>query len=224
MLQRNLRDKREWAVLKHLGKLSGTGPLASLTYQRLPEGLSDGQRATAIAEAGENALMLVIESAGDFAGRNVTASVWKAVTAETGSRSALLLAHGLAATTARLASYPGHHLNADRHLEARELLSATFPWPDADDNVIGRALDEMDTAGSDIETVRLDLAVGALSLILSPDAVRALPALAPYRGEDAAEEYAVALHWRICWNHAQPPYLRVVDPDGLASWEDSQSS
>jgi len=224
MFRRSLREKREWAVLKHLGKLSGAGTLGALTYQRLPEGLSDAQRATAIAEAGENALMLVIESAGDFGGRDVTTSMWKSVTAETGARSAVLVAHGLAASTAKLASHPGHHLNADRHLEARELLSATFPWPDDDENVIGRVLEEMGTAGSDIETARLTLAVGALSLILGFDAVPALPALAPYFANDATEEYAAGLHWQICWNHAQPPYLRVVDPDGFARWEASRRS
>ena len=224
MFRRSVRDRREWAVLKHLGKLSGAGTLAALTYERLPEGLSDAQRATAIAEAGENALMHVVESAGDFDGRDVTASVWKSVTAETGARSAVLLAHGLAATTAELSSFPGHHLNSDRHREARGLLRSVFPWPDQDEAVIAQALDEMGTGGEGIDTARLTLALGALSLILGHEAVPALPALAPNFADDPTEAYLVGLHWQVCWNHAQPPYLRVVDPNGFARWEDSRRS
>jgi hypothetical protein len=137
-----LRERKSWAVLRRLGKLSGTGVIAAITWDRLPDGTTDAQRATAIAETGEYALTMIIESAGEFADQDVTRHIWKAVTPDAGAQAAVFVAHGLAATTAKLAAFPDHHLNATAHERARSLLRGSFPWSEAEERAIAELADD----------------------------------------------------------------------------------
>lgn len=219
MFRGGLRERKSWAVLRRLGKLSGTGVIAAITWDRLPDGTTDAQRATAIAETGEYALTMIIESAGEFADQDVTRHIWKAVTPDAGAQAAVFVAHGLAATTAKLAAFPDHHLNATAHERARSLLRGSFPWSEAEERAIAELAD--DDGWSE---ARLALVVAALSGLLGEEAVPQLPGLAAFYADDEPEQMLATRHWQICWNHAQVPYVRLADPDGFARWQATRAA
>jgi hypothetical protein len=223
MAKWNLRSRRSFAVLEHLGGLTGAGIVAAGNFDAVPAHMSDAQRATAIAEAGEFALSLVIESAGSPGGRGRAAKrVWKAVTPENGANASLFLAHGLAETTARLATSPSHHLSAERQEHTRGLLREHFAWSDAAEAEVGDAADRIGPASSTgVEDARIRVAFGAVHRIVG-SAAAGLLGFAEWFGDDGADAYIAGLGWQICFNHSLRPFLAVTDPEGLASWELNQ--
>jgi hypothetical protein len=218
-----LRNRRSFAVLERLGELSGTGIVLAGSLgdlDAMPANLSDAQRAMSVAEAGEHALTLIIETAASTGGRGGKArKVWKALTPERGASAAVFLAHGLAATTARLASAPGHHLSVARQEDARALLRRHFPWSNGDEAEVGDAADGIHPASAmGIEDARIQTAFGAVRRIIGEDAAR-LPGFAAWSNSDPADQYLAGLGWQICFNHSLRPFLAVTDPDGLAKAE-----
>jgi hypothetical protein len=211
-----LRNRRSFAVLERLGELCGTGIVLAGSLDAMPADLTDAQRAMAVAEAGENALTLVIETAASTGDRGGKArKVWKALSPERGAGAAVFLAHGLAATTARLASAPGHHLSVPRQEEARALLRRHFPWSDRDEAEVGDAADGIHPASTvGIEDARIQIALGTVRRIVGEDAAR-LPGFAEWSNSDPTDQYLVGMRWQICFNHSLRPFLAVTDPDGL---------
>ncbi len=125
----------------------------------MPPGMTDAEQAMAIAQAGVVALALVIETAANPGGRrgSKVKRVWKAITPDSGASAVLFLTHGIAATTARLASYPGHHLSAHRQEAARTLLHQHFPWSETDEAEIRDAATQIDPDDvSGLEEARVD--------------------------------------------------------------------
>jgi hypothetical protein len=206
MFERRTRERKHWAIIKRLGELSGTGVVGFDPDQGWP-GLEEPYRTTAVAEMGAVALGIIIGTAGESEDQDVTKRLWKGMTPEAGAKAAVFVAHGLAATTEQLARKPGHHLNAEAHQRARELLRKSFPWSEEEEQAIAEFADD-----DDWDEARLALVFAALSSIFGEVAVRQLPGMAVLGG-DELDRAAASLQWQICWNWALPPYLKLVDPD-----------
>jgi hypothetical protein len=220
----SLRNRRSFAILQRLGEMTGAGIVLAANFDSVPQQLTDAQRAMAIAEAGESALSFAIETAGSAGGRGRGAKrIWKAVTPDNGAEASVFLAHGLAATTARLASAPGHHLNPERQEHARALLRDHLPWSDHDHAEVSDAAGGIDpTSASGVEDARIRVALGAIGRIVGPVAAQ-LPSFAEWFGGDAADGYVASLGWQICFNHSLRSFLAVTDPEGLARWEQASA-
>lgn len=137
----NLRNRRGYAALKRLGEIAGTGVVGAASLDEMPESFRPQDRAMSLVEAGDQTLTLMIETAAapvGGGGRGQARRIWKAMTPETGARADIFVTHGIAATTAVLATAPGHHLSADRQIEVRRLLKNTFPWSNKDEELIQR--------------------------------------------------------------------------------------
>ena len=221
----NARDKKGWQILKALGRLklaSGgltADPLGSVSWDSIPSGLADLDvvRAHAIAETGDYAVMLVIESAAEFDGEDVTRRTWKAIEPEAGAHAAIFMAHWLAESFAQLARSTSAHFGVEPHEQAAHLLREWFPWSESDEATVkGLASRE------DVQEARLELVMTMLSRLLGERTAGDLPGLVPYDGF-GPERFLADTHWQVCWNHAQLPYLRMADPDGLARWEAAQA-
>jgi len=178
----------------------------------------------AIAEAGELALSLVIETAASpDGGRWAAKRVWKAMDANSGAYAAIFIAHGLAATSARLAAAPGHHLSVDRLEDARGLLRETFPWSNDDDRMVREAaLQVQPEDASGVDAAHVTIALMALAKILGEDAAK-LPGIAGFFGEDDIAAYQCGLGWQICFNHVLPRFVRLIDAQGLSTWSDNRT-
>lgn len=208
-----LSNRRGFAVLERLGELAGTG-IVLADEEEMPSGLSDAQRAMALAEVGDFCLALVIDTATNGKAKRL----WKAMSAESGAAAAVFLAHGLAATTARLASAPNHHLSVARQDAARALMRSHLPWTTPDDDEIAgieRSITPEDAGGLDEARVRV--AFGAISRVIGEAEAYGLPGLAPLADHsgDPADRYVSGLSWQICWNHVLPRWLAVTDSEGL---------
>lgn len=212
MSTRRLSNRRGFAVLQQLGKLAGTGLVLAGELDHMPEGLTEPQQAMALAEAGDLALTLVVETASGGKSKKL----WKAMTPESGAAAALFLAHGLAATTARIASAPNHHLTAKRQIEARALLRRHLPWSAEDEDEIAnhtRTIDPLDASG--LDQARIEVAFGAIRRVIAAEIAYTLPGFAPLALEDPAERYLSNLSWQNCWNQVLTPWLALTDPEGL---------
>lgn len=206
-----LQNRRGVATLERLGELAGTGIVLAGSEQ-MPDGLSDAQRAIAVAETGEFCVTLALDTACE----GKTKRVYRAMTPDSGAHAAVFLAHGIAATTARLASAPGHHLSSARQEEARALLREHLPWSDDDEREIELIAGDVNpTDLSGLDEARLATAYGAASRIVGDNAAQRLPGFAPWFGGDGIEMYAAARAWQICWNHMLTRFLEVTDPAGL---------
>lgn len=222
---RSASEKKGWEILKRLAelKLASGGitndPLGAADWDRIPAGLDlDVIRAHAFAETGDFALMLIIESAAEFGEADVRRRTWKAIAPEAGAYAALFVAHWLAASFAELARSATTPFTAEAHDRARHYLGEWFPWSESDDAAI-RDLARRDDVGD----ARFELVTTALSRLVGGDAAAKLPALAPYAGF-GPERFLADTHWQVCWNHAQLPYLRLADPEGLAQWQAHQAA
>lgn len=208
-----LRDRRSFAVLERLAEQAGTGIVLAGHFEEMPNYLDDVQRAMALAEVGGLALTLVIGTTGK------PRSIWKPMTPDTGAKATIYLTHGIAATTARLASVAAHHLDSQRQHEARDLLRATFPWSDEDESRISQRADLINPGTAEgVEQAQVGLAYDAVQMIVG-DAAATLPGFAGLNSDDSLNEYTSVMSWSICFNHVTPPYLRLSDPAGMARRE-----
>jgi hypothetical protein len=236
----NLRNRRALAALERLGKIAGTGivGVGSMPRRSFLEVLRPAERAMALVEAGDQALTLMIETAATPVGadRGQARQIWKTMTPETGARADVFVTHGLAATTATLASAPGHHLSVQPQLEARELLRATFPWSEEEEQLVQEQVKQIDAeTGSGGDESFIWLAFHAIRFIVGEAAAVALPGFPSFvRGLFSGELRAYGLEvgildtspeaflsqqaWRVCAGHAMQPYLRISDPDGMRKW------
>lgn len=178
----------------------------------MPEGLTEPQRAMALAEAGDLTLTLVVETASGGKAKKL----WKAMTPESGAAAALFLAHGLAATTARIASAPNHHLTAQHQVEAQALLRRHLPWSAENEDEIAkhtRTIDPLDASG--LDQARIEIAFGAIRRVIRAEIAYTLPGFARLALQDPAERYLSNLSWQNCWNRVLTPWLALTDPEGL---------
>jgi len=208
-----LSSRRGFAVLEFLGEFTGTGIVLAGELDQMPPGLTDPQRAMALAEVGDFGLALVVDTATGGKARKL----WRAMSAETGAAAAVFLARGLAATTARLASAPNHHLSASLQEEAGALLRSHLPWSTRDDDEIEgitASIDPEDASG--LDQARLRVAFGSISRVIGDAEAYGLPGLGPLAAvHDLADLYASNLSWQICWNHILPRWLSLTDPEGF---------
>lgn len=232
----NLRNRRGYAALERLGKIAGTGVIGAALYDSMPEVWRPQDRAMALVEAGDQALTLMIETAGTPAadhGQGQARRIWKAMTPETGARADIFVTHGIAATTAALASAPGHHLSVERQLEARQLLWATFPWSEKEEQLIQERVTQIDAeTGNGGDESLIWIAFHAIALIIGDEAAVALPGFPPFVRPDFAKKYGLEIGivdtspeaslsqyaWQNCFGHALPLYYRLSDPDGMRKW------
>lgn len=234
----NLRNRRAIATLERLGKIAGTGILGAASFDSMPEGLRPQDRAMALVEAGDQALTLMIETAATPVGRGrgQARRIWKAMTPETGARADVFVTHGLAATTAALASAPEHHLGVEPQLEARKLLRATFPWSEEEEQLVQEQVKQIDAeTGSGGDEAFIWIAFHAIRFIAGDAAAVALPGFPSFvrglfRGDlheygpevgildTSPEAFLSQEAWRVCSGHAMPLYLQLSDPDGMRKW------
>lgn len=206
-----LSNRRSFAALKRLWELAPTGPWP--------------QQAMALAQAGDLALALVVETAGDPSSSSNRSArrVWKAMKPDSGASATVFLTHGIAAATGRLASSPGHHLSSERQQEARAVLQRHFPWSEADEAELIEVVEQIDPGdASGWEQAQVGVALGAVQRIVG-DAAIGLPGFAGYAGDDL-DAYLANLAWQNCFNSLLPPYLAVTDPAGLAKWRTGSES
>lgn len=140
---------------------------------------------------------------------------------DSGASATVFLTHGLAATTARLASVPDHHLSWERQEEARAVLQRHFPWSETDEAELIEIVEQIDPAdASGWEQAQVGVSLGAVQRIFG-DGAMGLPGFAWYAG-DELDAYQANLSWQICFNNLLPPYLAISDPAGLAKWQRSK--
>lgn len=216
MLKR--RDRVSFAGLELLGEIIGTGPVL-IGEDPIPGDFSDAQRAMALAEGADQALALIVETAGSPGGsRGKARRIWRAMTPDTAAASMVFTAHGLAAITARMAGAPGHHLSVAAQNRARELLRSHLPWDERDEQEVSRIVDAIDPDTAEgLEQARLGVAFGACVRVTGEADARALPGFSPWFGDhaDPPAQYATGLAWGICWNHSLARWLTLTDPEGL---------
>lgn len=183
----------------------------------MPEGLSDAERAVAVAEVGHFTLTSAIDVASDPS-RRAAKSVWKEMTPDAGAAASIFMAQGLAATTGRLAEDPLHSLSRERQVETRALLRAHLPWPEAAEVEIERLAQSMDPRTLDgVEDAEIGVVFGALARIIGVERTRKLPRLAAWLGAgETLDPYVAGIAWKVFWNTAVAPYLALTDPEGLA--------
>jgi hypothetical protein len=221
----NLRNRRSWKVLERLAELAGTGPVLAYRSERMPPGLSEAQRALALAEAGEYALTFAIETAANpgESRRGKARRIWKAMTPETGARAAIFFTHGLAETTAKLASAPGHHLSPARQSNARSLLRSALPWSDEEEEVVQRQAARIDPeTAQGAEGARVWLAFHAVSMIVGDETAAGLPGFAVLEYEDDLDRLLAGHAWQMCFSRGTAPYLGISDEEGMDRWRRRQ--
>lgn len=213
------------AVLRLIAREAGTVVMLVAGADEMPEGLSDPERAVAVAEVGHFTLMSAIDVAADPSGR-AARSVWKAMTPDTGAAASIFMAHGMAATTARLAEGPNSDLSTQRQVETRALLRAHLPWPEAAEVEIKRLEQSINPLTLDgIEDAEIGVVVGALSRIIGVERSRELPRCAAwFEGDYSPNRYVAGIAWKVFWNAAIPRYLGFADPEGFARAQATRDS
>jgi hypothetical protein len=191
----------------------------------MPSGLSSAQQALALAEEGEYALTLVIETAanpGDSSRRKVR-KVWRAVTPQSGARAAIFFTHGLAETTSKLASAPGHHLSAERQGNARALLRTTFPWSDEEEAMVQEQATRIDPeTAQGVESARVWLGFHAVTMIVGEETAAALPGFAGLESRDDLDRLLAGHAWQLCSATALCPTSVYLTGEGMDRWRRRQ--
>lgn len=203
--ERRVRQVRQYlAVQADTESVPAGGPARSR---------ADRERALALSLAGQQALGFVLEAAcSNPAARPTTElrAAWRTMTAASGARASVLLAHGLAATTECLAQARGHHTDAQRQRDARELLRACTPWTPFEQQAVDHAAALIDPAtAAGLPQARRRLALAAASQVVGPGALR-LPGLDP-----ATPPHQTSAAWERCWTQAMDAWLDASDPEGL---------
>jgi hypothetical protein len=207
-----LDNRRAYRVLEHLAALEGL-PMMVPDDEGRYGACDDRERTMACVHAAHYALGLAVDLAVKASRRGLRA-FYRAYTVQSAPPAVLLMAHGLAATSARMVDPAG----VEAQQSARELLKRAFWWDAEPETFVTSLAEQVDPETPDgLLPARVMIAATAIDVVGGTGCAARMPEIASYFDDDGLSMagYSSGLAWQSWSKQAVTGWYQASDPDRL---------